>query len=132
MVSLRTKNPKLGMFCRTLEWKLLLKILVISNILQPLDIFYGHLVHFAVFWYIFSRFGRLYREKSGSPARLTLFANRYCRKNTLSHLKGPQSVLLVEWPHYLWTEFANKTVEMYKSYKTLNPGTSFEPMTSRC
>jgi hypothetical protein len=44
-------------------------------------IFYEHLVHFMVFcyilwtfekflviWYIFSRFGILYKEKSGNPA----------------------------------------------------------------
>jgi hypothetical protein len=36
-------------------------------ILQPIIIFYGHLVHLMVVWYIFSRFGMLYREKSGNP-----------------------------------------------------------------
>jgi hypothetical protein len=29
--------------------------------------FYWHLVQFVVIWYIFSRFGVLYQEKSGNP-----------------------------------------------------------------
>jgi hypothetical protein len=51
--------------------------------MEDVGIFYGHLVHFTVFcyilWtfgiasgnlvYIFSRFGILYKEKSGNPAR---------------------------------------------------------------
>jgi hypothetical protein len=49
---------------------------------EDVGIFYGHLVHFTVFWYIlltfgivcgnlvyFSRFGILYQEKSGNPGR---------------------------------------------------------------
>jgi hypothetical protein len=39
----------------------------ILSILRTNDIFYGHLVHFVVIWYIFTRFGMLYREKSGNP-----------------------------------------------------------------
>jgi hypothetical protein len=45
--------------------------------MQDVGIFYGHLVHFTVFcfilWYsswklvCFSRFGNLYKEKSGNP-----------------------------------------------------------------
>jgi hypothetical protein len=37
------------------------------HILRPKGIFYGRLVHFKVIWYIFPRFGMLYREKSGNP-----------------------------------------------------------------
>jgi hypothetical protein len=46
--------------------------------LEDVGIFYGQLVHFTVFccilwtlviWYIFSRFGILYEEKSGNPDR---------------------------------------------------------------
>jgi hypothetical protein len=50
--------------------------------MEDVSIFYGHLVHFMVFCYIletfgtvrgnfvyFSRFGILYKEKSGNPAR---------------------------------------------------------------
>jgi hypothetical protein len=29
---------------------------------------FGHLVHLMVIWWIISRFGMLYREKSGNPA----------------------------------------------------------------
>jgi hypothetical protein len=40
----RPKNPNLGMFWRALEWKMLLYILVISNILVPSGIFNLHFV----------------------------------------------------------------------------------------
>jgi uncharacterized membrane protein YqaE (UPF0057 family) len=40
----RPKNTNLGIFWRTLGWKMLLYILIISNILPPLGIFYGHFV----------------------------------------------------------------------------------------
>jgi hypothetical protein len=39
----------------------------ILTIIQPNGIFYGHLVHFVVIWYILIRFGTLYREKTGNP-----------------------------------------------------------------
>jgi hypothetical protein len=38
------------------------------SIYWPKGILYGQLVHFVVILYIFSRFGMLYREKSGNPA----------------------------------------------------------------
>jgi hypothetical protein len=41
----------------------------IRSILWPFDILYGHLVYFVVNWYISTRVGILYQEKSGSPAR---------------------------------------------------------------
>jgi hypothetical protein len=37
--------------------------------LENVGIFYGHLVNFVVFWFIISRFGTLYEEKSGSPGK---------------------------------------------------------------
>jgi hypothetical protein len=43
--------------------------MTISFILRPLEIFYGHLVHFVVIWYNFPRFGILDQEKSGNPGR---------------------------------------------------------------
>jgi hypothetical protein len=37
-------------------------------VLLPIGKFNGHLLHFVVIWYIFSRFGIFYQEKSGNPA----------------------------------------------------------------
>jgi hypothetical protein len=45
----------------------------ILSILRPNGVFYGHLVHFVVIWYIFSRLGMLYREKSGNPGSRNLY-----------------------------------------------------------
>jgi hypothetical protein len=41
--------------------------MAIFYILRPIGNFRGHSVHFVVIWYIFSRFGMLYQEKSGNP-----------------------------------------------------------------
>jgi hypothetical protein len=41
----------------------------IWSILRLLEIIYGHFVCFVVIWYMFSRFGMLYQEKSGNPAQ---------------------------------------------------------------
>jgi hypothetical protein len=41
--------------------------MTIWSVLLPKVTFYVHLVHFVVIWYIFPRFGLLYREKSGNP-----------------------------------------------------------------
>jgi hypothetical protein len=38
------------------------------SILEPLDIFYGHLEYFSGYLVYFPHFGILYREKSGNPA----------------------------------------------------------------
>jgi hypothetical protein len=43
MVYFRTKNPNLGKFWRTLEWKMLVYFMVFWNILRTLGIFYAHL-----------------------------------------------------------------------------------------
>jgi hypothetical protein len=69
MVYLQTENHNLGTFWKVLQWKILY--------------FYGHLVYFTAKWYTlwpngafcghlvyFSRFGMLYREKSGNLAGL--------------------------------------------------------------
>jgi hypothetical protein len=80
MVSFQTKNPNLGKFWRVLLWKLLLYFMTIWPILQPLEIFYGHLRYFVAFWYIFPRFGILDQEKSGNPGeqhRLSLEQTQY-------------------------------------------------------
>jgi hypothetical protein len=47
------KNANLGKFWRALQWKMVVCLMAIRSILRPIDIFYGHLVHFVVVWYIF-------------------------------------------------------------------------------
>jgi hypothetical protein len=37
---------------------------------------YGHWIQFVVIWYILSRFGILYQEKSGNPATHTNIKSR--------------------------------------------------------
>jgi hypothetical protein len=61
MVYFQTKNPNLGKFWRILQWTMLVYCVAIWAILRPLDIFLA-------IWYISSRFGMLYQEKSGNPA----------------------------------------------------------------
>jgi hypothetical protein len=51
MVSFQTKNANLGKFWRALDWKMLIYIMAIWNILQTFGVFYDHLVHFFLFWY---------------------------------------------------------------------------------
>jgi hypothetical protein len=68
MVCFQTKNPNLSKFWRVLLWKIVVYFMTIWSILGPLEIFYGHLVHVVVIWYIFPRFGILDQEKSGNPA----------------------------------------------------------------
>jgi hypothetical protein len=67
MVCFQTKNPTLGKFWRVLQWKILGSFMTIWSIFRPLKIFYVHLVYFVVIWYISTRFGILYQEKSGNP-----------------------------------------------------------------
>jgi hypothetical protein len=59
----QTKNPNLGKFWRDLQCCTAIKynVSAICYILWP----FGKLV---VIWYIFPRFGIMYREKSGNPA----------------------------------------------------------------
>jgi hypothetical protein len=57
----------LGKFWKVLQWTTLVFLWKFLPNLSPIGIFYGHLVHSVVFWYIFSRFGMLRREKSGNP-----------------------------------------------------------------
>jgi hypothetical protein len=67
MVCFQNKNPNLGKFWRVLQWKILVYFTTIRSILRPLEINYCHLLYFVVVWYIFPRFGILYKEKSGNP-----------------------------------------------------------------
>jgi hypothetical protein len=57
MVYFHTKNPYFGSPRSGKFW----------YILWSLCVFYGNLVHFVVNWYIFPRFGMLYREKIWQP-----------------------------------------------------------------
>jgi hypothetical protein len=66
MVCFQTKNPNLGKFWRVLPWEILVYFMTIWSILQPLEIFYGHLVYFGVIWYIVPRVCILVHEKSGN------------------------------------------------------------------
>jgi hypothetical protein len=53
-----------------LQWKALAYFIAIWSILVWFGIFCRHLVNFIAViaaWYIFSRFGMLYQEKSGNP-----------------------------------------------------------------
>jgi hypothetical protein len=68
MVYFQTKNPSLGKFLRALDCKMLINFMDIWNILRTVGIFYDHLVQFMLIWYIFSDFGIMHQEKSGSPA----------------------------------------------------------------
>jgi hypothetical protein len=59
MVSFQTKNPFLGKFWRSLDWKMFIYFMTIWNMLGTFGIFYDHLVHlcsfgtFVFIWYIF-------------------------------------------------------------------------------
>jgi hypothetical protein len=61
------QNPKLGKFLRALDWKMLIYLMAIWNILQTFAICYDHLVDFLFVWCIFSSFGIMHQEKSGNP-----------------------------------------------------------------
>jgi hypothetical protein len=67
MAYFKTKNHNLGKFVRTLEWKMLVILKAVWSILRSFGVFRGHLIHFMFIWYILSRSGRLYQEKSGNP-----------------------------------------------------------------
>jgi hypothetical protein len=68
MAYFQTKNSNLGKFWRVLQWKKLVSFMSIWSILMPFGTFCGHMLYFVIIWYIFSRFGMMYKEKSGNPA----------------------------------------------------------------
>jgi hypothetical protein len=66
VIYFQTKNPNWVFFVGSSNgscWKYFIDI---WSILQPFGIVSGNLVYFVVIWY---RFGMLYHEKSGNPAR---------------------------------------------------------------
>jgi hypothetical protein len=78
MVYFQTKNTTLGKFWTILHWKILEHFMDTWSNLRPLGLFcgfYGHLVYF-------SRFGMLYEEKSGNPARKVKVFKRIFSRRT--------------------------------------------------
>jgi hypothetical protein len=67
MVCFQAQKPNLGKSWSALDWKMLVYFMASWNILIRFGKFYGHLVHFVFFWYIFLIFGIMYQEKSGNP-----------------------------------------------------------------
>jgi hypothetical protein len=58
MVCFQTKNPNFGKIWRALQWKMLLNVMTIWNILGPFGIIYGILWSFGIFfsfWYVWTK-----------------------------------------------------------------------------
>jgi hypothetical protein len=53
MVCFQTKNPNLGKFRRSLDWKMFKYFMAIWVILWTLGIFYDRLLSFVFIWYLF-------------------------------------------------------------------------------
>jgi hypothetical protein len=53
MFCFQTKNPNLGKFWRAFDGIMLIYFRAIWDILQLFWIFYDHLVHFVLIWYLF-------------------------------------------------------------------------------
>jgi hypothetical protein len=66
---LKQKNPNLGKFWKVLQWKMLVFVTAILSILRPKWYNFVHYAKFCAHLVYFSRFGMLYREKSGNPAK---------------------------------------------------------------
>jgi hypothetical protein len=49
---------------------------------------YGHLVYFVAIWYIFTRFGILYQDKSGNPAVCHVLLPTALRRRSDEFLNG--------------------------------------------
>jgi hypothetical protein len=73
MVYFQTKNPNLGKFLRSLDWKVLIHFMAIWNILRTFGVFCDHLVYFVFIWYIFYGFGITYQENLASLLATTVF-----------------------------------------------------------
>jgi hypothetical protein len=67
MVEFQTKNPNLGKFWKVLQWEMMVFFMAILSILQSNGIFYGHLVHFVVIWYILPVFWYAVPRKIWQP-----------------------------------------------------------------
>jgi hypothetical protein len=62
MVYFQTKNSNFGKFLRALDWRMLIHLIAIWNILMISGKFYDNLVHLGQIWYIFSGFGITYQQ----------------------------------------------------------------------
>jgi hypothetical protein len=69
MVCFQSKNPNLRKFFRVSDWKMLIYLVAVWNILWPFGMLCDHSVQIVLIWYIFSFFGIMHQEKSGNPAR---------------------------------------------------------------
>jgi hypothetical protein len=92
MAYFQTKNPNLGKFWRVLQWKMFVYYLSVWSILRLFGIFCGPLVYFMAIWYIFSRSGVLYNEKSGNPA--------FCPLQPFSQLNADQDPFFPALPTF--------------------------------
>jgi hypothetical protein len=63
----QTNSRNLGQFVRVWQCKMLVYFMDIWSILQPFDVFYGHLLYFEVIWYIFSPFWYFVPRKIWQP-----------------------------------------------------------------
>jgi hypothetical protein len=60
------QKAQLGKLWKVLQWKTMVNCVTVRSILRSFGIFYGR--SWLGSWYIFTRFGMLYRVKSGNPA----------------------------------------------------------------
>jgi hypothetical protein len=79
----QTKNPNFGKKFWASDWKIFINFTAIWDILWIFGIFYDHSVHFVFIWYIFSSFGILHQDKSGSPGLLTRISLNYRKQNRI-------------------------------------------------
>jgi hypothetical protein len=62
MVYFQTPNPNLGNYWRALEWKMLVLLMAVWNILRPVSYVLWPFHNLVIIWYIFPRFGISYQK----------------------------------------------------------------------
>jgi hypothetical protein len=70
MVCFQTKNIDLGKFWRKLEWKMLVYLMTIWNILWHFGIICGRLVKFVTVWYSLWPFGIIFNFGMIGPRKI--------------------------------------------------------------
>jgi hypothetical protein len=73
--------------------------MTISFILRPLEIFYGHLVHFVVIWYNFPRFGILDQENLATLVLLSKH-NVHCHYARFRKINASKFLKDFSLPHF--------------------------------